>query len=97
MIVNDILDFSKVEEGNLNCKAARFLSPRWFTNATHDHPSPCGKKSILLKWTINRRTPEWLVGETRGLDRYCSTSSTTPLNSTADGSVAVDRRSEVVT
>ena len=62
-IVNDILDFSKVEAGQLELQSRPFSLSALVHDATTVIRPLAAKKSILLKWTIDRRTPEWLVGD----------------------------------
>ena len=62
-IVNDILDFSKVEAGQLELQSHAFSLSALVHNATTVIQPLAAKKSILLKWAIDRRTPEWLVGD----------------------------------
>jgi PAS domain S-box-containing protein len=88
MIVNDILDFSKVEAGQLELQSRPFSLSALVHNATTIIQPLAARKSILLKW-INRRTPEWLVGDDTRLRQILFNLLNNAVKFTADGSVAV--------
>lgn len=88
-IVNDILDFSKVEAGQLELQSRPFSLSALVHNATTVIQPLAAKRSILLKWTIDRRTPEWLVGDDTRLRQILFNLLNNAVKFTAEGSVAV--------
>ncbi len=88
-IVNDILDFSKVEAGQLELQSRPFSLSALVHNATTVIQPLAAKKSILLKWTIDRHMPEWLVGDDTRLRQILLNLLNNAVKFTAEGSVAV--------
>jgi signal transduction histidine kinase/CheY-like chemotaxis protein len=88
-IVNDILDFSKVEAGQLELQSRPFSLSALVHNATTVIQPLAAKKSILLKWTIDRRTPEWLVGDDTRLRQILFNLLNNAVKFTAEGSITV--------
>ena len=62
-IVNDILDFSKVEAGQLELQSRTFSLSALIHDAAMIAQPAAAKKSLTLKWTLERNIPEWLVGD----------------------------------
>jgi PAS domain S-box-containing protein len=88
-IVNDILDFSKVEAGQLELQSRPFSLSALVHDATTVIRPLAAKKSILLKWTIDRRTPEWLVGDDTRLRQILFNLLNNAVKFTAEGSITV--------
>ena len=61
--VNDILDFSKVEAGQLEMQSRPFSISALIHDAVMIAQPAAARKSLLLKWTLERNIPEWLVGD----------------------------------
>ncbi|HUD87200.1 MAG TPA: ATP-binding protein [Xanthobacteraceae bacterium] len=91
-IVNDILDFSKVEAGQLELQNRAFSLSALIHDATIIAQPVAAKKSIVLKWTIDRHMPEWLVGDDTRLRQILFNLLNNAIKFTAEGSVAVTVR-----
>ena len=87
-IVNDILDFSKVEAGQLELQSRPFSLSALVHDATTVIQPLAAKKSILLKWTIDRHTPEWLVGDDTRLRQILFNLLNNAVKFTAEGSIS---------
>jgi signal transduction histidine kinase len=88
-IVNDILDFSKVEAGQLQLQNHAFsLSALIHDAATIVQPA-AAKKSLVLKWTLDRHMPEWLLGDDSRLRQILFNLLNNAIKFTEAGSISV--------
>jgi PAS domain S-box-containing protein len=88
-IINDILDFSKVEAGQLELQSRPFLLSTLIHDAVIIVQPIAAKKSIVLKWTIDRHLPEWLVGDHTRLRQILFNLLNNAVKFTSKGSVSV--------
>lgn len=88
-IVNDVLDFSKVEAGQIELEAHPF-SPSALIQDTMGIVQPvAAKKGLLLKWSIDSRTPDWLIGDVVRLRQILLNLLNNAIKFTDKGSIAV--------
>jgi PAS domain S-box-containing protein len=88
-IVNDILDFSKVEAGQLELQSRPFSLSALVHDAVTIVQPVAAKKSIVLKWTIDRHLSEWLVGDDTRLRQILFNLLNNAVKFTNEGSVSV--------
>jgi signal transduction histidine kinase len=88
-IVNDILDFSKVEAGQLELQTRSFSLSALIHDATIIIQPLAAKKSLLLKWTLERHMPEWLIGDDTRLRQILFNLLNNAVKFTEAGSVSV--------
>jgi PAS domain S-box-containing protein len=88
-IVNDVLDFSKVEAGQLELHNRAFsLSALVYDTVLIVQPV-AAEKSLLLKWTVDRHVPEWLVGDDTRFRQILLNLLNNAIKFTDQGSVSV--------
>jgi PAS domain S-box-containing protein len=88
-IVNDILDFSKVEAGQLELQSRPFSLSALIHDAVMIAQPAAAKKSLALKWTLERNTPEWLVGDDARLRQILFNLLNNAVKFTEAGSISV--------
>jgi PAS domain S-box-containing protein len=88
-IVNDILDFSKVEAGQLELQSRTFSLSALIHDAAMIAQPAAAKKSIALKWTLERNIPEWLVGDDARLRQILFNLLNNAVKFTEVGSISV--------
>jgi PAS domain S-box-containing protein len=88
-IVNDILDFSKVEAGQLELQSRPFSLSALIHDATIIVHPVAAKKSLVVKWTLDRHTPEWLVGDDARLRQILFNLLNNAVKFTESGSISV--------
>jgi len=88
-IVNDILDFSKVEAGKSQLQSRSFsLSALIHDTVTIVQPI-AAKKSLVLKWTLDAHSAEWLVGDDARLRQILLNLLNNAVKFTERGSISV--------
>ena len=88
-IVNDILDFSKVEAGQLDLQSRPFSLSALIHDAVMIAQPAAAKKSLALKWTLERNIPEWLVGDDTRLRQILFNLLNNAVKFTEAGSICV--------
>jgi PAS domain S-box-containing protein len=88
-IVNDILDFSKVEAGQLELQSRPFSLSALIHDATIILQPIAAKKSLIVKWTLDRHTPELLVGDDARLRQILLNLLNNAVKFTESGSISV--------
>ena len=88
-IVNDILDFSKVEAGQLELQSRPFSLSALIHDAAMIAQPAAAKKSLTVKWTLERNMPEWLVGDDARLRQILFNLLNNAVKFTEAGSIAV--------
>jgi PAS domain S-box-containing protein len=88
-IVNDILDFSKVEAGQLELQSRTFSLSALIHDAAMIAQPAAAKKSLALKWTLERNIPEWLVGDDARLRQILFNLLNNAVKFTEAGSICV--------
>ena len=88
-IVNDVLDFSKVEAGQLELQSRAFSLPELIHSTIAIVRPIVASKPITLKWSVDRRLPEWFVGDDGRLRQILLNLLNNAVKFTEDGSISV--------
>jgi PAS domain S-box-containing protein len=88
-IVNDILDLSKVEAGQLELHSRSFSLSALIHDAVIIIQPVAAKKSLVLKWTLDRRMSEWCVGDDVRLRQILFNLLNNAVKFTEKGSISV--------
>src|SRR6202034_2747122 len=86
---NDILNFSKVEAGQLELQSRPFSLSALIHDAVTIVQPVAAKKSIVLKWRIDRHLPEWLLGDDIRLRQILFNLLNNAVKFTDQGSISV--------
>jgi len=88
-IVNDILDFSKVEAGQIELQNQPF-SPSALIHDVMGIVQPvAAKKDLLLRWSVDPKTPDWLLGDVVRLQQILLNLLNNAVKFTDSGSISV--------
>jgi PAS domain S-box-containing protein len=89
-IINDILDISKIEANKLDVETSSFKLNHLIRNIIDLYKAAIEEKSIKLKYTIDSKIPDWIIGDPHRLKQILNNLLSNSIKFTKKGSVALE-------